>query len=95
MPVGRAPLTAAFWSGLVVSQPDEKSQIKNRATVMKVLRPRLYGMETRRRHDGIAQDRRSRVPTGGRRLAGVLQGGDDGTIAVDAILHRREAYSRS
>jgi len=53
-------------TGLVVSQQDEKSQIKNRAKAMKVLRARLYEMELQRQHDEIAQDRRSQVGTGER-----------------------------
>jgi peptide chain release factor 1 len=50
----------------VVSQQDEKSQIKNRAKAMKVLRARLYEMEMRKQQDAIAKDRRSQVGTGER-----------------------------
>jgi len=53
-------------TGLVVSQQDEKSQIKNRAKAMKVLRARLYEMELRRQQEAIAKDRRSQVGTGER-----------------------------
>ena len=53
-------------SGLVVSQQDEKSQIKNKAKAMKVLRARLYELEMQRQHDAIAQDRKSQVGTGER-----------------------------
>jgi peptide chain release factor 1 len=53
-------------SGLVVSQQDEKSQVKNRAKAMKVLRARLYEMEMRKQQDAIAKDRRSQVGTGER-----------------------------
>jgi peptide chain release factor 1 len=53
-------------TGLVVSQQDEKSQIKNRAKAMKVLRARLYEIELRKRQEAIAKDRRSQVGTGER-----------------------------
>ena len=53
-------------TGLVVSQQDEKSQIKNRAKAMKVLRSRLYDIEMKKQQDAIAKDRRSQVGTGER-----------------------------
>ncbi|MFN8062905.1 MAG: peptide chain release factor 1 [Vicinamibacterales bacterium] len=53
-------------TGLVVSQQDEKSQIKNRQKAMKVLRTRLYEMEMQKQQDAIAKDRRNQVGTGER-----------------------------
>jgi peptide chain release factor 1 len=53
-------------TGVVVSQQDEKSQIKNRAKAMKVLRARLYEMELRKQQEAIAKERRGQVGTGER-----------------------------
>ena len=53
-------------TGLVVSQQDEKSQIKNRAKAMKVLRSRLYDLEMQKQQDAIAKERRGQVVTGER-----------------------------
>ena len=53
-------------TGTIVSQQDEKSQIKNKAKAMKVLRNRLYEAEMQKQHDAIAKDRKSQVGTGDR-----------------------------
>jgi len=53
-------------TGVVVSQQDEKSQIKNRAKAMKVLRARLYEMEMRKQQEAQAKERRGQVGTGER-----------------------------
>jgi len=53
-------------TGLVVSQQDEKSQIKNRAKALKVLRSRLYEIEMHKQQEAIAKERRGQVGTGER-----------------------------
>ena len=53
-------------TGLVVSCQDEKSQIKNRAKGLRVLRSRLYELELEKQQEKIGAERRSMVGTGDR-----------------------------
>ncbi|WP_237216819.1 peptide chain release factor 1 [Falsiroseomonas oryziterrae] len=53
-------------SGIVVAMQEEKSQHKNRAKAMKVLRARLYDAERSRLANARAADRKGQVGTGDR-----------------------------
>ena len=53
-------------TGTVVSCQDEKSQIKNRAKAMQVMRSRLYQMEIEKQMAAIGAERKSMVGTGDR-----------------------------
>ena len=53
-------------TGVVVSQQDEKSQHKNKAKGMKILRARLYELERSRIEKERSQDRKSKIGTGDR-----------------------------
>ena len=53
-------------TGLVVTCQDEKSQHKNKAKALKVLRSRLYELELKKQREKEAQMRRSMIGTGDR-----------------------------
>ncbi len=53
-------------TGLVVTCQDEKSQIKNKAKALKVLKSRLYDMELAKKEAEIAKSRKAQVGTGDR-----------------------------
>lgn len=53
-------------TGLVITCQDEKSQIKNKAKAMKVLRSKLLDLEISRQEQEIASSRRAQVSTGDR-----------------------------
>ncbi len=53
-------------TGIVVSIQDEKSQHRNRARAMQILRARLFDLERRRRQEERAADRRAQVGSGDR-----------------------------
>ncbi len=53
-------------TGLSVSQQDEKSQHKNKAKGMKILRSRLYELERSRIEKERSKDRKSKIGTGDR-----------------------------
>ena len=53
-------------TGLVVTNQDEKSQLKNRHKAMNVLRARLYDIQLRERQDELGERRMGQVGTGDR-----------------------------
>ncbi|MFW5718301.1 MAG: peptide chain release factor 1 [Spirochaetota bacterium] len=53
-------------TGLVVTCQDEKSQLKNKAKALRVLKARLYEMEERRRQEEEAAARKSQIGSGDR-----------------------------
>ena len=53
-------------TGIVVSQQDEKSQIRNKEKGLKILRSRIYDFERQKREDERSKDRKSKIGTGDR-----------------------------
>ena len=53
-------------TGIVVSQQDEKSQIRNKEKGLKILRSRIYEFERQKLDEERSKDRRSKIGTGDR-----------------------------
>ena len=53
-------------TGIVVSQQDEKSQIRNKEKGLKILRSRIYEFERNKIDEERAKDRKSKIGSGDR-----------------------------
>ncbi len=53
-------------TGIVVSQQDEKSQIRNKEKGLKILRSRIYELERQKRDEARSKDRKNKIGTGDR-----------------------------
>ena len=53
-------------TGIVISQQDEKSQIRNKEKGLKILRSRIYELERQKRDEVRSKDRKSKIGTGDR-----------------------------
>ncbi len=53
-------------TGIVVSQQDEKSQIRNKEKGLKILRSRIYELERQKRDEERSKDRKSKIGSGDR-----------------------------
>ena len=53
-------------TGIVVSQQDDKSQIRNKEKGLKILRSRIYDLERQKRDEERSKDRKSKIGTGDR-----------------------------
>ncbi len=53
-------------TGIVVSQQDEKSQIRNKEKGLKILRSRIYEFERKKKEDQRSKDRKNKIGSGDR-----------------------------
>ena len=53
-------------TGIVVSQQDEKSQIRNKEKGLKILRARIYEIERQKLNKARSEDRKNKIGTGDR-----------------------------
>ena len=82
-------------SGLSVSQQDEKSQHKNKAKGMKILRARLYELERSRIDQERSQDRKTKIGTGDRSERIRTYNFPQGRVTdhrINLTLHRLEEF---
>ena len=82
-------------TGIVVSQQDEKSQHKNKAKGMKILRARLYELERSRIDQERSKDRKTKIGTGDRSERIRTYNFPQGRVTdhrINLTLHRLEEF---
>ena len=82
-------------SGVVVSQQDEKSQHKNKAKALKILRSRVYEAEKRKKDQERSSNRRSQIGTGDRSERIRTYNFPQGRVTdhrINLTLHRLEEF---
>jgi len=82
-------------TGVVVSQQDEKSQHKNKAKALKILRSRVYEAEKRRKDKERSDNRRSQIGTGDRSERIRTYNFPQGRVTdhrINLTLHRLEEF---
>ncbi|MDC0628557.1 peptide chain release factor 1 [Pelagibacteraceae bacterium] len=82
-------------TGVVVSQQDEKSQHKNKAKALKILRSRVYEAEKRKKDQERSDNRRSQIGTGDRSERIRTYNFPQGRVTdhrINLTLHRLEEF---
>ena len=82
-------------TGLTVSQQDEKSQHKNKAKGMKILRARLYELERSRIDQERSKDRRNMIGSGDRSERIITYNFPQGRVTdhrINLTLHKLEEF---
>ena len=82
-------------SGIVVSQQDEKSQIRNKEKGLKILRSRIYEFERQKRDEARSIDRKSKIGSGDRSERIRTYNFPQGRVTdhrINLTLHRLEEF---
>ena len=84
-------------SGIVVSQQDEKSQIRNKEKGLKILRSRIYELEREKRDEARSKDRKNKIGTGDRSERIRTYNFPQGRVTdhrINLTLHKLEEFMR-
>ena len=82
-------------SGIVVSQQDEKSQIRNKEKGLRILRSRIYELERKKRDEARSKDRKSKIGTGDRSERIRTYNFPQGTVTdhrINLTLHKLDEF---